>query len=104
VRSLPGIAQRAKPGCFPQAHLFANDEYVYLLESIAVPEQTYVGLTDHVQSRLEAHNAGQSPHTAKFKPWRLKTYIAFADEKKAIAFERYLKSHSGRAFARKRLR
>jgi hypothetical protein len=38
------------------------------------------------------------------KPWRLVTYIAFSDEKKAVAFEKYLKSHSGRAFANKRLR
>src|SRR5262249_53424606 len=51
-----------------------------------------------------AHNAGKSPHTAKFRPWRLVTYIAFSDERKAIDFERYLKSASGRAFAKKRLR
>ena len=36
-------------------------------------------------------------------PWEIKTYIAFADEKQASAFERYLKSASGRAFAKKRL-
>jgi hypothetical protein len=35
--------------------------------------------------------------------WAVKTYIAFADEKQAFTFERYLKSASGRAFARKRL-
>ena len=35
--------------------------------------------------------------------WRLKTYIAFSDEAQAIAFEKYLKSGSGRAFAKKRL-
>ena len=79
-------------------------KYVYLLESIAEPAQMYVGLTDNVQSRLSAHNAGQSPHTAKFKPWRLVTYVGFSDENKAVAFEKYLKSHSGRAFAKKRLR
>jgi predicted GIY-YIG superfamily endonuclease len=53
---------------------------------------------------LAAHNAGQSPHTSKFKPWHLVTYIAFSDEAKAVAFERYLKSGSGQAFANKRLR
>jgi putative endonuclease len=31
------------------------------------------------------------------------TYIAFMDEKKAFEFEKYLKSGSGRAFAKKRL-
>ena len=39
--------------------------------------------------------------TSKYGPWRLRTYIAFSDEKSALAFERYLKSGSGRAFAKK---
>ena len=79
-------------------------KYVYLLESLSHPKETYVGLADDLRARLAAHNAGQSRHTAKFKPWRLVTYIAFSDEAKAVAFERYLKSSSGRAFAKKRLR
>jgi len=78
-------------------------KYVYLLESISRPRQIYYGLTDDVQDRLNVHNAGGSRHTAKYKPWRLVTYIAFSDEKRAIDFERYLKTGSGRAFARKRL-
>jgi predicted GIY-YIG superfamily endonuclease len=93
---VPGVARRAKTGL--------SMKYVYLLESIDDPDQSYVGLTDDLRARLSAHNAGQSPHTAKCKPWRLVTYIAFSDETKAVAFERYLKSASGRAFARKRLR
>ena len=79
-------------------------QYVYLLESVPFPEESYIGFTDNLRNRLKVHNSGGSPHTAKFKPWRLITYIAFSDEKKALAFERYLKSHSGRAFAKKRLR
>jgi predicted GIY-YIG superfamily endonuclease len=78
--------------------------YVYLLESVAFPGQIYVGRTNDLRGRLADHNAGKSPHTAKYKPWRLVTYIAFSDEAKAIAFERYLKTASGRAFANKRLR
>lgn len=77
--------------------------YVYLLESIDQPDKHYVGQSDDLRTRLAAHNAGQSPHTAKFKPWRLVTYLAFTDRGKAAAFERYLKSGSGHAFARKRL-
>ena len=73
-------------------------------ESVEHPDESYVGLTDNLKARLAAHNAGHSPHTAKFKPWRLVTYIAFSDEAKAVAFERYLKSASGRAFAKKRLK
>jgi predicted GIY-YIG superfamily endonuclease len=79
-------------------------KYVYLLESLSHPKETYVGLADDLRARLAAHNAGQSRHTAKFKPWRLVTYIAFSDEAKAVAFKQYLKSSSGRAFAKKRLR
>jgi predicted GIY-YIG superfamily endonuclease len=78
-------------------------KYVYILQCIADADRHYVGSTDDLRVRLKAHNSGKVPHTAKFKPWRLNTYIAFSDEKRAIDFEDYLKSHSGRAFARKRL-
>jgi putative endonuclease len=76
---------------------------VYLLQSHASPDQRYVGLTTDLKRRLARHNAGESFHTAKFIPWRLVTYVAFTDQAKATAFERYLKSGSGHAFARKRL-
>jgi predicted GIY-YIG superfamily endonuclease len=77
--------------------------YVYLLESTAVPGERYIGLTNDLRSRLSEHNAGKSSHTAKFRPWRLVTYIAFSSRRSAEEFERYLKSGSGHAFARKRL-
>ncbi len=76
-------------------------KYVYLLQSIDFPD---VGLTDDLRARLAKHTKGESPHTSKYKPWRLITYLAFSSEQKAVAFERYLKSSSGRAFANKRLR
>ena len=41
------------------------------------------------------------PHTAKFRPWRIKNAIAFDDCEKACAFEAYLKTHCGRAFAKR---
>jgi len=78
-------------------------QYVYVLESVDEPERHYVGVTADLRDRLRRHNAGDVAHTSKFVPWRIKTYIAFSDETKAFAFERYLKSGSGRAFARKRL-
>ena len=61
-------------------------KYVYLLESIEHPNEFYVGLTDDLRARFKAHNSGQSLHTAKFKPWRLVSYVAFSDDQKAIAF------------------
>jgi len=56
-----------------------------------------------LRARLEKHNAGDVPHTSKYAPRVVKTYVAFSDEKQAFAFEKYLKSPSGRAFAKKRL-
>jgi predicted GIY-YIG superfamily endonuclease len=79
-------------------------KYVYFLQSINHPDQDYVGLADDLSARLKVHNSGGSSHTAKYKPWRLVTYVGFSDEAKAVAFERYMKSGSGRAFAKKRLR
>jgi putative endonuclease len=60
-------------------------------------------MTTDLKQRLKEHNEGRSPHTSKFRPWKLITYIAFKDRAKAEAFERYLKSGSGHAFASKRL-
>jgi predicted GIY-YIG superfamily endonuclease len=77
-------------------------KYVYILESHD-SEHFYVGITDDLRARLAKHNAGEVAHTSKYRPWRLKTYVAFSDETQAIAFEKYLKSASGRAFAKKRL-
>ena len=74
---------------------------VYMLRSIEYPEHYYVGVTEDLPARLKAHNSGQVPHTSKFMPWRIETAVAFRSKDKAVAFERYLKSHSGRAFAEK---
>jgi putative endonuclease len=78
-------------------------KYVYLLRSSSHPEERYVGLTSDLKARIAGHNAGESLHTAKFRPRELVTYVAFQDERKAIEFEKYLKSGSGRGFANKRL-
>lgn len=77
--------------------------YVYLIESLSEDSQRYVGITADLKQRLQEHNAGKSPHTPKFRPWRLATYVAFTERSKAESFERYLKSGSGHAFARRRL-
>ncbi|HEX8713485.1 MAG TPA: GIY-YIG nuclease family protein [Terracidiphilus sp.] len=77
--------------------------YVYILQSLTSPEHFYVGITQDLRARLPKHNAGDVSHTSKFVPWALKTYIAFSNENQAAAFEKYLKSASGRAFAKKHL-
>ncbi len=68
-----------------------------------MPDQTYIGLTSDLKQRMAKHNEGGCPHTKKYKPWFLQTYLAFSTRQQAAAFELYLKSGSGRAFAHKRL-
>ena len=76
---------------------------VYQLRSSIDSTQTYTGLTSDLKERLRKHNHGEVPHTAKFKPWYLVSYHAFASREKAATFEAYLKSGSGRAFAKRHL-
>ena len=77
--------------------------YVYLIESLCMQRERYVGMTTDLKQRLRERNQGKSSHTGKFSPWKLITYLAFTDQAKAEAFECYLTSGSGHAFARKRL-
>jgi predicted GIY-YIG superfamily endonuclease len=77
--------------------------YVYIIRSTTSSEHDYIGATANLRQRMAQHNAGKSTHTAKFIPWELVWYSAFPDKHKALEFEKYLKSHSGRAFAEKRL-
>lgn len=78
--------------------------YVYLIESTAGTEKRYIGYTDDLRKRIKDHNSGKNVSTAPHRPWQLKTYLAFSNKAQALAFERYLKSGSGHAFANKRLR
>lgn len=77
--------------------------YVYIIKSIKFSEIVYVGSTTDIKSRLDAHNRGGSVFTKDHKPWELVWSSEFKDREKALGFERYLKSHSGKAFMQKRL-
>jgi predicted GIY-YIG superfamily endonuclease len=74
---------------------------VYILRSRSDPARPYIGVTHGVGARLADHNAGRCPHTARHRPWHVHVSIQLPDEDRAIAFERYLKSGSGRAFAKR---
>jgi len=80
-----------------------NFSYVYILHSAVDHKRFYTGVTAELRERISAHNRGRVRHTSKWKPWILKTYIAFRDRTRAGDFERYLKSASGRAFVKKHL-
>jgi len=75
--------------------------FVYVLQSESSPEAFYVGATNDQTRRLDEHNSGKSVHTNKYRPWKLVVSIGFSDPAKAANFERYLKSGSGRAFAKR---
>lgn len=77
--------------------------YVYIIRSMEYPGQEYIGVTSDLKKRLADHNARKSTHTQKFAPWKILWYSAFQDKHLALDFETYLKSHSGRAFSKKRL-
>ncbi|MFA6537469.1 MAG: GIY-YIG nuclease family protein [Patescibacteria group bacterium] len=77
--------------------------FVYIIQSINFPKQFYTGFSENIEERLDEHNKGKSVHTNKFKPWNMIYYCAFNDKKKALDFEKYLKTASGIAFRNKRL-
>jgi predicted GIY-YIG superfamily endonuclease len=74
--------------------------FVYLLR--CCDETTYTGCTSNIENRLICHNRGEVLYTSTRLPIELVTYIAFSDKYKAFAFEKYLKSGSGKAFSNKR--
>jgi putative endonuclease len=78
--------------------------FVYVVRNDQVPPRYYTGVTSDVGRRCTEHNAGSCVHTARYRPWSIDVVIEFADERRAIAFERYLKSGSGVAFAQRHLR
>jgi putative endonuclease len=90
---------------FINNHLMGKSTYyyVYIIQSLKDTNRFYTGFSEDLDFRLKDHNQGKDPHTSKFKPWKIKTAIAFTDRNQALDFERYLKSPSGRAFAKKRL-
>jgi predicted GIY-YIG superfamily endonuclease len=75
--------------------------FVYILRSNKNPDRYYVGLTSNVAGRLRWHNDGPSGVAIPHRPWSLVVSLEFSDAKTAVRFERYLKSGSGRAFAKR---
>jgi len=77
--------------------------YVYILRSLKDPNRYYTGFTENLDARVKEHNQSKCVHTTKYEPREIKTAVAFTNHKKALEFEKYLKTSSGRAFAKKRL-
>jgi putative endonuclease len=86
--------------CVRRGLVGPTKRFVYVLQSISNPSRHYTGLTSDVARRLASHNSGASVHTKADRPWEVNVVIEFRTEELALEFETYLKSGSGRAFAR----
>jgi predicted GIY-YIG superfamily endonuclease len=75
--------------------------FVYILQSKKEENRFYTGFTRNIKNRLTAHNQGKCEYTRKYLPWKIKNLFGFTHADKAIEFEKYLKSSSGRAFCKK---
>ena len=78
-----------------------HKRFVYILRSEPDCRRHYVGVTSDVTERLRWHNAGLNVHTARNRPWTVIVSLEFSTEQAARRFERYLKTGSGRAFAKR---
>jgi putative endonuclease len=74
--------------------------YVYFLE--LNNNDVYVGSTDDLRRRVADHNKGLVTSTKPLTPAKLRSYVAVETEQGARSLERYFKSGSGKAFAKKR--
>ncbi len=74
--------------------------YVYFLQ--LSNDDIYIGSTNDLRRRFHSHRNGLVTSTKAHVPAVLKSYVAVASEEKARQLERYFKSGSGKAFAKKR--
>jgi putative endonuclease len=85
-------------------HMAESKCCVYVLRSLSNRTRYYTGVTSNWGARLDVHNSGKCPHTVDGRPWEIDVFVQFTDEPRALAFERYLKSGSGFAFAQRHFR
>lgn len=115
---MPSIARRATEGCaandritpvfggvFHKTATGTHISYTYIIfHSISHPDRRYIGSTADLKAHFVKHNAGEVTHISKFKPWKEEACIAFELEGWTHAFEFYLKTGSGHAFAKRHFR
>lgn len=83
-------------------YLYEAIYYVYIIENIS-RKFHYIGLTHNLEQRISNHKNGLVPVTKSYLPVNLVWYCVFRTKNNAATFEKYLKSGSGRAFAKKYL-
>ena len=75
--------------------------YAYILQ--LNDKSFYHGFSENLKQRIKEHQAGAVETTKNLLPIKLVFYSAFISKKKALDFEKYLKTTSGLAFRNKRL-
>ena len=73
-------------------------QYVYCL---ICKDGYYIGCTDSLKERLIRHSKGYVLATKNRRPICLKLFFGIDNKYQAFAFEKYLRSGSGRAFLNK---
>ena len=63
--------------------------------------KVYTGCTNNIESRLGRHKRGLVEYTRTRLPVSLIVTLRFANKYKAYAFEKYLKSGSGKEFSKR---
>lgn len=79
----------------------SDRRFVYILRSDVDPNRHYTGITSDVAERLYWHNHGPDGVTVHHRPWSMVVTLEFANPNAAGGFEQYLKTGSGRAFAKR---
>jgi putative endonuclease len=100
-RSACSRRKQAGRNLAPLLHMSVDSHFVYVLRSTIDRSRYYVGLTTDVDRRIAVHNSGGSVHSATNRPWEFVASIEFSNPASALDFEKYLKSGSGRAFAKR---
>ncbi|MEK7644676.1 MAG: GIY-YIG nuclease family protein [Patescibacteria group bacterium] len=75
--------------------------FVYILK--CRENYIYTGCTQNIKERMQRHKNGHVPATKNQRPIKLICCVIFPDKYQAYAFEKYLKTGSGRAFSQKHL-
>jgi putative endonuclease len=75
--------------------------FVYILRSESDPSRHYVGITEDFDEHLRWHNEGPGGYTVANRPWRPVVVLELPNGSAAERSERYLKTGSGRAFAKR---
>ena len=95
AKSVPNVAHWAK---------WDYTLFVYYSYLLRLSDQTYyTGFSENLKQRISEHQTGKVSHTKNLRPLTLVYYSAFISKKKALDFEKYLKTYSGFAFRNKRL-